>query len=272
MHATAFRWTFLAASIVAATAGCQRLDAEDDGNDSGDSVSNGNATTEGGGTLIGSGGDTTEGEDDEEDPSDGCDPVAQTGCGGGEKCTALISGAGLAYACVTDSGPLQPQEACQVSLDDGIDGCSAGYVCLGEEDGICRAHCASESNCPSGLCLEDANDSVLHCADECSPFEPSCPSPLQCRRRGDRFACVDGQQGDVGGAGSDCMVEADIGCGEGLLCVPGALVPACETTNCCVPLCDLDAVDSCSAPSTCSAALGTAAPGFENIGACFVPA
>ncbi len=252
-------------------AGCQRLDGGDASGGGPSSMSAGNDDDTGGGTLLASGGDESS-EDGGGIMGSGCDPVAQTDCDPGEKCTATLSGAGLTYACVGEVGTLQEQETCTVSLEDGLDGCFAGTVCLGDESGTCRPLCEGENDCEDGLCVEDPFDTVPHCAADCSPFEPSCPSPLECRRQGDRFVCLDPAEGDVGGAGAECQVAQDSGCSEGHVCVPGALVPGCETTSCCVTLCDLDSVDGCPAPATCNAAIGTPAPGFESIGACFVPA
>jgi hypothetical protein len=37
-------------------------------------------------------------------------------------------------------------------------------------------------------------------------------------------------------------------------------------------LCDLGGADPCDVPATCNAVIDAPAPGFEGIGACFVPA
>jgi len=159
-----------------------------------------------------------------------------------------------------------------VSLSDGLDDCAAGSVCLGDEAGTCRPLCESESDCTGALCIEDPFAGVPHCANDCSPFEPSCASGLQCRRQSDRFSCIDPVPGDDGGPGEPCSIIDDAGCAGGLVCISGALVPGCGTQGCCVTLCDLDAQSTCSAPTTCTPALESPAPGFEAIGACFVPA
>ncbi|MEM6292899.1 MAG: hypothetical protein AAGA54_16610 [Myxococcota bacterium] len=260
------------ALVVSAGVGCQRLDGGGDDGGGPSTMSAGNLDDSGGGTLLESGDDGSSDDGGGGIMGSGCDPVEQADCDPGEKCTAVLAGAGLAYACVSEVGTLQPQESCTVNLEDGLDGCVAGTVCLGDETGTCRPLCEAENDCTGGLCVEDPFDDVPHCAADCSPFEPSCPSPSECRRRGDRFVCLDPSEGDVGGAGSECQVEQDSGCAEGHVCVPGALVPNCETTSCCVTLCDLDSVDSCASPATCNAAIGSPAPGFESIGACFVPA
>ena len=122
------------------------------------------------------------------------------------------------------------------------------------------------------MCLSATVGSAPYCADDCSPFEALCTSPTQCRRNDERFSCRVPRESDVGGGGSPCEQEDDGGCAGGFVCVAGALVPGCTEGNCCAPLCDLEAVDSCGSPATCNQALSAPAPGFETIGACFVPA
>lgn len=264
------RWASIC--LVAATVlGCQRLD--DPGGSGGDDSSfdtdfptDDNPSS---GLLEGGGGN---------EASDGggieltCDAVTNAPCGEGEKCTAVLDGGSVAYTCVGEAGSQAVGQDCTVSLEDGLDGCIAGAVCLGDDAGSCRAHCNSNVDCTDGTCIEDPQHDVLHCADDCSPFEPSCAGALQCRRQVDRFSCVDPQEGDIGGSGEPCVLEGDSGCAEGLMCVSGALVPDCASAGCCVTFCDLNGPDTCSAPATCTSALEAPAPGFESIGACFVPA
>lgn len=270
------RFAQFTALALATLCGCQRLDGDDDsgsGSGNGNSESAGNIDDDGGGGTLLSDGNASEAESSGgSEAMEGCDAVLQTDCDEGEKCTAILSGGVVQYTCVTDDGMLETDATCTVSLTDGLDGCLSGLVCLGDDAGTCRPHCDTANDCEASLCLEDPIHEVRHCAAQCSPFEPLCPSTLQCRRRGDRFACVDPQEGDVGGAGTTCNLADDGGCAAGLLCVPGALAPGCENANCCVPLCDLSSADSCNAPATCNGALIAPAPGFENVGACFVPA
>jgi hypothetical protein len=175
---------------------------------------------------------------------------------------------------VDDTPSLQPEEMCTPELGTGEDGCPGGYVCLGDvsEQGLCVQLCQNESDCEAAACIPDAIEGVPYCATECSPFENSCPSPLQCRRDGQRYACKFAGEGDTGSVGDPCTVVEDGGCGGSFTCVPGALVPGCSSDNCCTNLCDLSGPDPCTAPSICAALLTNPAPGFETIGACFVPA
>ena len=106
----------------------------------------------------------------------------------------------------------------------------------------------------------------------CTPFASPCPTPLACRRNGDRFSCQFLAAGDVGGPGDACGVTDDAGCAPGLVCLPGALVPDCTNDNCCAPVCDTTDADPCIAPASCLPIIESPAPGFDTIGACFVPA
>lgn len=268
MRALGSSWACLCLAA-SATLGCQRLD--DPGSDSNDSAFETDFLDDdgSGGPLLESGGE--EGSDDGGVEID-CDAVTNVPCTDGEKCTAVIDGGSLAYTCVGETGTQGVGQDCTVSLDDGLDGCVTGTVCLGDDAGSCRAHCNGDADCTDGTCVEDPLRDVPHCANDCSPFEPSCTGTLQCRRQVERFSCVDAQEGDVGGAGDPCLLEGDAGCAEGLMCVSGALVPDCASAGCCVTFCDLSGPDTCSSPSTCTAALEAPAPGFESIGACFVPA
>lgn len=268
MHLARLRSWGLGLLVFTTTAGCQRLDAEPE--------DEGPRTTEF--DFEGSSsGDPFLDSSAEETGDDGpavtnCDPITAAECAPGQKCTAVLSGSSVVFTCVETTGTAQTGDGCTVSLDDGLDGCAFANVCLGDDDGTCRRLCDGPGDCTDGQCLDDPIHGVPHCARDCDAFEPACPSLLQCRRQSDRFSCVDAVPGDDGSAGDPCLLDGDAGCGEGLMCVTGALVPGCASGGCCVPLCDLDAGDSCSSPSTCNAALEAPAPGWESVGACFVPA
>lgn len=266
--------SLLLACAVSLSAACQRLPETDD--DDGPASASSAPTSSGGGTFAGtfvpdSADDT--GRDADDTPT-GCDPVAQTGCPSSEKCTIVRMSEELAYGCVDDASTLQPLDPCTPQLSDGMDGCPPKTVCLADESGsgLCVSHCGSDGDCDSGICLDDPLEGVPFCATECSPFEDACPAPLQCRRNDIRFACKFASDADVGGAGSACSPTEDTGCAEGFTCLPGALVPECINPDCCASLCDLTEPDSCSAPAVCNQLIEAPAPGFETIGACFVPA
>lgn len=259
----------LPAALLTFTPGCQRLPAEEDDGNSGSGP-----PVSGGGTLL-----PPDTDGDEEDAADGtgggagCDPVSQADCAMDEKCTAILTGGAVQYACVADAGGLDPSSPCTPSHEDGIDGCPSAYACLADEadNGLCAALCEASGDCTQGDCIVAPESQIPYCANDCSPFGSGCSAPLQCRRNDDRFSCSFIGLDDIGGAGAPCVLADDGGCAPGLACIPGALVPDCVGDNCCVPLCDLSEDDPCATPSTCNAVLAGPAPGFEDIGACFVP-
>ncbi len=266
------RWVGLCL-VGVTTLGCQRID-DGDANDSSNTPFETDFSDNGasGDSLLESGTFFDDSNDADNEPEFSCNPVTSIECGDGEKCTVVLQDSEPTFTCVGETGSRSVGDDCTVSLEDGLDGCTAGSVCLGEDAGTCRPLCDSPVDCTSALCLEDPLHGVPHCAPDCIPFEPNCSNLLQCRRQSDRFSCVDALPGDVGGSGESCSLQGDAGCGQGLMCVTGALVPGCATAGCCTPLCDLDSVSACNAPATCTPALEGPAPGFESIGACFVPA
>lgn len=273
------RRSVCAVTLLLATTACQRIPDE-----GGPITSAGGGGGDTGGTF---GPGTFGTADPTNNPADGsdvgddegggeppCDPVEQSGCNDAERCTVVGSDDGEpTFGCVSDSGALQPFDACTADAA-GQDGCPAGHACVADiaGEGACMPLCATSNDCDLGSCTTSTFGVIPYCADDCSPFEPLCAAPTQCRRNGERFSCRVPQESDVGGAGSPCIQLDDGGCTSGLICVPGALVPDCTEQNCCAPLCDVDELGACASPATCSPALEAPAPGFESIGACFVPA
>ncbi|MBK6918325.1 MAG: hypothetical protein IPH07_13095 [Deltaproteobacteria bacterium] len=265
----------LSLGMIAATA-CQRLDVE--GGEGSVSVTAGDASSSGGETGPNTDSDASASASDADTSGDGgmteldCDPVLQSGCSEDQKCTVVLQAGDPTYTCVIDDEDLDPFGSCTPALGTGVDGCPAGYACLSPEDGdgICTPLCLKSSDCPSGVCLAEDQHAIQYCAQECSPFNGDCIPPLSCRRTEDRFACSFPHADDVGGQAEPCTSKGDAGCGQGYVCLPGALVPECVADNCCTSVCDLDA-DSCVAPATCNTLFEAPAPGSEFIGACFVP-
>lgn len=253
--------------------GCQRLElSEDDGALT--LLDGSGGTTDDGGSTFGN--DTSGSEEDTSDttpPTSDCDPVLQSGCNSGEKCTAVVASGQVGYVCANDPGDLDPFSSCEQALSSGIDGCSAGHACVADETeaGLCVPLCEGSSDCTAAICVNDPLNRIPYCADECSPFEGGCPEPQQCRRDDDRFACEFTREGDVGGQNEPCAMLGDAGCAEGFVCVSGALVPECTTDGCCTSVCDTTD-DTCESPSTCAAIFSGPAPGYETIGGCLVPA
>jgi hypothetical protein len=255
--------------LLALPMGCQRLPGTEEDDDSGPSHDD----TTGFATLLP--GNSDDAVVDEETGATGvCDPVSQTGCAMGQKCTAIVSGGLVVYTCAVAPGGLGPNEACMASPADGIDGCPAGYACLADEAGagLCAPLCEGDGDCDQSVCIPARETDIPYCADDCSPFASACAAPLACRRNGNRFSCTFLAVNDVGGEGDGCAPTDDAGCAPGLVCLPGALIPECAMDNCCTPLCDTTEANPCVSPSSCLPILSGAAPGFESIGACFVPA
>lgn len=248
--------------------GCQRLPGT--GEDSGSGPSSDDTT--GFATLL-PGDENDDAADAETGSNNVCDPASQTGCPMGQKCTAIVTAGEVVYTCAAAPGGLDPYEACVASLTDGIDGCPAGFACIADEAGagLCAALCEANGDCEQGQCVPARESDIPYCADDCNPFASACPAPLQCRQNGDRFSCEFLGVGDVGGTGAACAPMEDAGCAPGLVCLPGALIPDCSTDNCCTTVCDTTDANPCVSPSSCIPLLSGAAPGFESIGACFVP-
>lgn len=271
------RWGLVACAVgwALTAGGCQRLPDDDDG--IGTAGIGGDGGTTGFGGSEGSTSPFLPGDSGADGSSPGdidCNPVTQTGCSSNEKCTINRTGGVIDYGCVVDDEELEPLSPCDPSVSDGVDSCVAGTACIPSSTGggLCMPLCLSSSDCQTGRCLPDPEEGIRYCATECSPFETSCESPLQCRREGGIFACKFPREDDDGTAGDPCLVEGDQGCGPGLACIAGSLLLGCESPSCCTNLCDLDGSASCTAPATCSPLLQSPEPGFESVGACFNPA
>jgi hypothetical protein len=266
-------------AVLPAAGSCQRLDVE-----SSDASSD---PTDPGDTTLG---DETSNDDDDDDDDDSndddaeseagesggpvfeCDPVEQTGCNGDDKCTVVLQAGSYGYTCVADTVAHASLESCDPDLAGGLDGCPAGTACLSDEaeQGLCIPLCIDGSDCGDGNCIPDLENDIPYCADECSPFEAMCPTPLQCRRLDDRFGCSFVRPDDTGSQGEPCSVSGDVGCAEGFACMPGGLVPGCASDNCCSVLCDTT-LGGCDSPSTCTTLFDSPSPGSESIGVCIVP-
>lgn len=261
-------------SLLFLAAACQRLDSGSI--DEGPDPSGGSTGSTG--AVVDESDDGTPAESEDSDPDSGgptefdCDPVAQSGCNGEEKCTVVLQAGEVAYTCVVDDATIDPLGGCQAALGSGIDGCPAGYACIADETeaGLCVPLCLDSGDCDNAVCIPDLVHDIPYCASECSPFEGGCTTPLQCRRLDDQFGCGFARPDDVGGQGEPCTPQQDAGCGEGFVCLPGGLIPGCSSDNCCTVVCDTNA-DTCDTPASCTPLFDAPAPGSEAIGACIVP-
>lgn len=208
-----------------------------------------------------------------------CEPADENTCPTGEKCSAVSEGGPQNhYKCVPDDGVLLPGDDCTPAQGTGQDGCTTGHVCLisdiEDQQGRCLQGCQNNEDCEPGVCAISPFTQTSYCADSCDPLVPACDPGLSCRQDEDRFICGMGlDETDIGLPGDGCDGANLRGCAENLACMPGALIPGCNFSSCCTNVCDLEAGDAqCPAPTLCRSLFAMPAPGFETIGACFVPA
>lgn len=208
-----------------------------------------------------------------------CEPANTSSCPMGQKCSAVAKG-GLQnhYECVNDDGMLLPFEPCLTSPDDGQDGCASGTICLPVKEsdlsaGRCLPGCHNDTDCEPGLCITSPLTGATFCAGGCDPTIAECPPELTCRQAKDRFVCEVSLETDIGLEGEACEGVSLRGCAPTYACMPGALVPDCVSGSCCTNTCDTNGpAAQCASPTLCTSMFTFPAPGFESVGACFVPA
>jgi hypothetical protein len=210
------------------------------------------------------------------DPVYNCDPGDENSCGADQKCTALDNaGTQNLYDCVDDDGTLAPFGGCTVAPMTGQDGCPRGHGCMPLEDGgaagFCLPLCRDDADCTNATCIPTPHVDVPVCADHCNPLVGACPVVTRCLPDLDRYLCRF-PDGDDGAAGDSCDGTYNRGCDEGLACQQGLVVNDCSVSDCCTPLCDLDApTDPCTLPSECVSLFADPAPDLENVGVCITP-
>jgi hypothetical protein len=82
--------------------------------------------------------------------SPGCDPVAQSGCVGGQKCSLACNGAVPALACLPENGTVAVGQACTDTNQ-----CLGGAFCASSASiptPTCVKLCSTTADCPSGTC------------------------------------------------------------------------------------------------------------------------
>lgn len=260
-------------SLVAlAAVACQRVPGDDEPMEE-------SSGTDSGGEVVTDSGLDAEGGNNNNGPQFECEPGDETSCSMGQKCTAVSDGGPQNhFKCVPDDGKLLPGDDCTPASGTGQDGCTSGHVCLvsGLDDtqGRCLAACRNDDDCEPDACEISPFTLTTFCAAACDPLAPACDSGFGCRQSEDRFTCsMTLDETDIGQPGEPCDVFNLRGCADNLACMPGALVPGCASQSCCTTVCDLAAGDGqCPGGTLCNQMFATPAPGFESIGACFVPA
>lgn len=220
-----------------------------------------------------------------------CDNWAQD-CPEGQKCMPYANDGSTAWnatKCV-DVKPEkgQPGDSCFTEGGgvSGIDSCDKGVMCWEVDPdtmmGTCTAMCTGSPDAPmcslGGTCFV-SNDGVLNlCLPLCDPLAQDCPGTGLCipnPKNNAEFTCVLDASGEEGQAFDAC--EYINVCDKGLLCANPMLGTECDPAaiGCCLPFCPLDEV-----PANCPGAnqeciawfdMGTAPPGYENVGFCGIP-
>jgi hypothetical protein len=268
------RHLILAGSLAGVLA-CQQIPTEDPTTTADMATETGSDPTQGSGDPTQGSGDPTQGQSL---PEYRCDPADLSTCADDEKCTAVLQG-GLQnlYDCVPKDSLHDLYEACSPAPENGQDACPPSTICAWDtpegSTGICVPLCVNDGDCAGGSCIENTFNDVPICADSCDPQVPVCKTGLECRQTNDAFACQFPTEVDIGQETAQCLVEGDRGCSQGYVCEAGQLIPNCASPTgfCCTPLCDTEAADTCASPATCNPAFTDPAPGYEWVGACYVP-
>ncbi len=225
-----------------------------------------------------------------------CDLFMQD-CPPGEKCTVWADDGGdmvNATKCVpVVDDPIGTDEPChaQGTPYSGVDDCDLGEYCLDVDpktlEGICVPFCVGDEANPT---CEDPSRECQICGDwclpvclgQCSPLEQDCPPGQACYPVQEEWTCAPDASGETGGYGDPC--EFINVCDPGLICLDSSVAPPglpCEgAAGCCTEVCDLSdpAGDlqcmGAAGGQTCQSwyAEGTAPAGYENVGACALPA
>ena len=187
----------------------------------------------------------------------GCDPVWQTGCGDGEKCSLI----GADLTCVL-LGEGAAGSTCQAIV--GGDSCAAGLICASAGgastcvqfcDRGCGEPCGAGARCNTRL--GDTGEWG------CGPLPPPCDLLAQdCAGAGEACYVLEPQTATTGcllegtlPEGAACTVQGE--CARSLIC----LASQAGGLATCVPLCDTRAAAPC-AQGSCSALAGLDPVGY----------
>jgi hypothetical protein len=188
----------------------------------------------------------------------GCDPVRQTGCGDGEKCSLV----GTDLQCVL-LGAGAAGDPCQAIV--GGDSCAAGLVCASAGgvstcvqfcDRVCGEPCGAGTRCNTHLGESGEWG--------CGPLPAACDLLAQdCAGAGEACYLLEPATGTTGcmlegtlPEGAACTTQGE--CGRSLVC----LASQGGGLTVCVPLCDTRATAPCPGGGC------TALPDLEPVGYC----
>ncbi|MBC8067309.1 MAG: ribulose phosphate epimerase [Deltaproteobacteria bacterium] len=222
-----------------------------------------------------------------------CDIWAQD-CPVEEKCMPWANDGGGAWN-ATRCSPLDPASAsvgdeCLVegSGVSGIDNCEISSMCWNVDPetnmGVCVQFCSgSEANpvCedPGASCSILNEGTLILCLPNCDPLLQDCMEGAGCYVTNDSFSCVPDAGGATGAFGEGC--EFLNVCDPGLFCANPEGVPDCTgSIGCCSSFCDItdpEATANCPGNAGGQECVvwyeeGQAPPGYENLGACLIPA
>lgn len=209
-----------------------------------------------------------------------CDLWAQD-CPPGQKCTFGSSQPNLCdlKQCVTVvDDPLPLGAPCTPPPDlCGPDDCELGALCTPlwiDGDPVCHPLCGGSAEapiCALGFTCLPAGDLGV-CAPTCDPVAQTCPEEQACYVLPGGAACAP-EEGLHEQLYEECDPNWLNGCAQGLLCVPSGAALECglQGGHCCVPMCDVDAVNMCTGKDQTCAPLYTDEPapfGLEHVGFC----
>jgi hypothetical protein len=225
-----------------------------------------------------------------------CDMFAQD-CPDGEKCMPWDNMGGNSWNATRCSpiadNPGQVGDECTVegSGTSGIDDCDISTMCWDVDPktniGTCVAMCTGDEAAPicedpDTSCVIVNEGAIVLCLPACDPLLQDCAEGLACYPIQDAWNCAPDASGELGVYGDPC--EFLNVCDPGLMCLGAGAVPAgeaCEgSAGCCSEICDItdptgDAQCTGSAGGqTCQPWYeeGAAPPGYEDVGACALPA
>ena len=213
-----------------------------------------------------------------------CDVWVQD-CPEGQKCTPWENTRCGWYStrCVDIApNPGKPGDPCTVEGDiaSGVDTCEKAALCWDVDPdtltGTCVAMCMGsqeKAQCPDGTsCVISESGVLILCLPNCDPLAQDCDAGSLCLEQspGAGFTCVLDASGDKGALNDPCAYLN--ACDAGLACAPPALAAECDPNQagCCLPFCDLTNPKCTNRGAVCLPwyEMGTAPPGYEDVGIC----